>query len=273
MVFDGLLSSWEQHSEYQRAKHSKAEQAVSEAYARCQVGSAPADWSEQCLIEQVRAYAEAYDTNEDLRAQRDMAFWALVMAFVSAGGLLLSAIGLMGLFMSLHQTRRAISDTRELGEAEIRAYLYFKVEKVAIERKENADGSNVTVKFIGRVHNCGSTPSYVFQVLYDIVATKPGQVGSTKADGSQLHQSPKVMAYLPPNDSRPEELTRTFTVDFDAFPDGKPLYRLTYIIKYLDVFYKDVLTPPVSGTIYERPKGSGTYIWGADVLTDILDPE
>src|SRR5690606_8071955 len=58
-----------------------------------------------------------------LRAQQDMALWALGVLLVSVASTGVSLVGVFLLIISLSQTRRAIKDTRELGEAEVRAYV------------------------------------------------------------------------------------------------------------------------------------------------------
>ena len=52
-----------------------------------------------------------------------MAYWAQALFWLSAVGAIISVTGIYLLFVSLRHTRTAIADTREIGEAQVRAYL------------------------------------------------------------------------------------------------------------------------------------------------------
>lgn len=60
---------------------------------------------------------------EDLQAQKDMVYWAKLMAWTSAGSVLISIGALGGLFVSLRQTGSALSVTRAMGQSASRAYV------------------------------------------------------------------------------------------------------------------------------------------------------
>lgn len=59
----------------------------------------------------------------DLIAQLDMACWAGNQFWVAALSVLLSTFALLGLLLSLQQTRRALSDARSANRAQIRPYI------------------------------------------------------------------------------------------------------------------------------------------------------
>ena len=87
-----------------------------------------------CIADRMEAYYRDQVTNEDLRAQQDMAFWAAAL-FISSTTL--TAIGIWLLYMTLSATQqtlieagkttdaanRTIEETRRIGEAQVRAYL------------------------------------------------------------------------------------------------------------------------------------------------------
>lgn len=86
-----------------------------------------------------------------------MAYWAKVMFFTSAGGLVVSIFGLIALFISLAQTRKAIADTREIGEAQVRAYISIEPQKMRTKGDRAAEITAV-------VRNTGQTPALEVEI-------------------------------------------------------------------------------------------------------------
>jgi len=82
-----------------------------------------------CIREKFEAYQRKDIENRDLQAQTSMAFWALWLTIISAGGTALSFVGVLLMRRSLRHTETAISDNREIGEKGVRAYVGLKVIK------------------------------------------------------------------------------------------------------------------------------------------------
>ncbi|TAW65986.1 hypothetical protein ELI15_17135 [Rhizobium ruizarguesonis] len=102
----------------------------------------------------------------NLAAQEKVAYWAFPMFVATGLSVLVSAVALVGLFGSLRQTKRAIKDNRELGEAQIRAY-------VEAENVEFAsDGQALVVELL----NMGQTPVVSFDVTTEILAVPEKQI-------------------------------------------------------------------------------------------------
>ncbi|MER9831207.1 hypothetical protein NKJ51_23000 [Mesorhizobium sp. M0134] len=80
-----------------------------------------------CLKEQIETAREPSRSEEDVGAQKEMARWALWMLVVSGvvgfATLGITAIGLYYIRDTLAVSRRAMLDTRQLGEAQVQAYL------------------------------------------------------------------------------------------------------------------------------------------------------
>ena len=104
-----------------------------------------------CISNKLETYYKDQATNEDLNAQKDMAFWAFWLLLATVLSILISLAGLYLLLDSLRQTRRSISDTREIGQAQVRAYLTCKDATFEITEM----GISVKPKF----HNSGTSPS------------------------------------------------------------------------------------------------------------------
>ncbi|RVB72391.1 MULTISPECIES: hypothetical protein [unclassified Mesorhizobium] len=112
-----------------------------------------------CLKEQIETAREPSRSEEDVSAQKEMARWALWMLVVSGvvgfATLGITAIGLYYIRDTLAVTRRAMLDTRSIGQAQVRAYLSCTGGDFGIEKNW----------FTCRVHlvNKGQSPAfYVF---------------------------------------------------------------------------------------------------------------
>lgn len=111
-----------------------------------------------CLKEAVKSEYDQTAEYYDLKAQQDMAKWALLM-FVVTG------IGVGYLALTLHTTKetleeaartteaanRTVDETRRIGEAQVRAYLTF----------ENAQFNygNTDIRLEFEIHNSGQSPA------------------------------------------------------------------------------------------------------------------
>lgn len=177
-----------QSREHADANERKATQDIAE---RCAFSFAPAEAIRGCVSESVSAYQARNNDNQDLQAQQQMAFWALVMAIVSGGSLVISGIALAALIDSLNQTRTAIRNDREIGEAQARAYL-------SIVRISIGIGVDYSIIFQVSVTNSGHSPAFfahaVVEMLYagttpegwhttEARYTRPFELGTVRPDG------------------------------------------------------------------------------------------
>ncbi|CDX49661.1 hypothetical protein MPL3365_100150 [Mesorhizobium plurifarium] len=123
----GIWSWYEQNREERYEYHQRAandqRQATQKIATSCAVPGAPADFVSMCLAREIDAYRARTTGDEDLQAQQEMARWTAITGTVSIVGVPLSVAGLFALWLSLRQTRQAISIDREVGHAQVRAYL------------------------------------------------------------------------------------------------------------------------------------------------------
>ncbi|MER8455863.1 hypothetical protein NKH24_06950 [Mesorhizobium sp. M1300] len=124
-----------------------------------------------CLAENSGANREAQKSKYDLAAQQEMAEWGFAMLLVSAFSLVISVFGLVALFVSLDQTRTAVRDTREIGEAQTAGY-------VALKRTEfRLAGADHGLKVYSAILDCqwrnaGHTAVTEFGIDFRLLATK-----------------------------------------------------------------------------------------------------
>ncbi|TBY27443.1 hypothetical protein [Rhizobium leguminosarum] len=102
----------------------------------------------------------------NLAAQETVAYWAFPMFVATGLSVIVSAVALGGLFGSLWQTKKAIGDNRELGEAQIRAYV--EAEGVGFA----GDGKALIVELL----NMGQTPVLSFNITTEILAVPDKQI-------------------------------------------------------------------------------------------------
>lgn len=100
----------------------------------------------------------------DLAAQQEMALWAKLMFWATAVSVVLSAFAVAAVFYSLRQTRRAIKDTREIGEHQTQAYVHA----ISAEIKDG----RIWVK----CKNSGMTPASHFAVNDSVRIVERGRI-------------------------------------------------------------------------------------------------
>lgn len=211
-------------------------------------------------------YGKSYWRWSGLVSTEDtLAQW--VMSLLSIVAVALSAVAVWFVGKTLIATQKMARDTREIGEAQVRAYLTFDVEKVEIAQKSNRDGTNLSVKFIGKVWNHGNSPAFDYRFHFTIDKANVDEVIEAQHDGSDMqHATDPVMSYVPPRGHVRQTLSRVFKIDWPQFAEHGYRIRMSYVIEYTDVFWKTIKTVLVSGTVMEHPKGSGNLIFTPDSL-------
>jgi hypothetical protein len=214
-----------------------------------------------CIRAVVEAANEDQRAESDLVAQKDAARWGFGSLIVSSVGAIISMGALAGLFISLGQTKQAIRDTREIGEAQVRAYLSLNIVGIVIDVINNEDGTNLAVKIDVRVVNSGSTPAYSPVIYYDIQEAAPNDVVPL-AHPETMKQSPLRNGFISANGGSKTQLSRVFQVDdpaaFQTY-EGR-LIRFSYCINFLDEFDAVRWTPVISGTFHHWPKGKVSFL-------------
>ncbi|MBZ9725757.1 hypothetical protein LB554_17550 [Mesorhizobium sp. CO1-1-11] len=151
------------HKQNEQTERDQAE-AASEIAGKCDVILPPLDTLGECLTNEMKAYLKNADTGKDAEAQVDMVYWARAVFWLSAGTAVLSILGLMVLVVSLRQTREAISIDREVGHAQVRAYLSIDVPDQSIKIDED---TVPVVKF--DVVNRGASPARKVRYIAAVV--------------------------------------------------------------------------------------------------------
>ena len=172
LVFTGaaLFGWWRfdlyqsQHSyERQKAAEYQANQAAQEI-AVCRFPSVCLD-DAAGITPNPQTKTPDYATYYDLKAQQDMSEWTYALLWVGVLGLIATVIGIAFVYENLRETRRMTIATREIGEAQSRAYLTI------VKIKFSGDGIGLDyvagdLWILGTilVKNIGQTPAYGLQV-------------------------------------------------------------------------------------------------------------
>lgn len=185
-----------------------------------------------------------------------VAQWVMMVFTVVAALLLLK---------TLRATQEMAKDTRELGEAQVRAYVSFEVSEIDFARKNNRDGSNLTAKFSGVIKNFGNSPATNIEIMFDITEVALGSVVEVMDDGTGLAGVFQDFGSIPAGGSQNAYLKKTFKANLVAINHGTSKVRLTYVIRYVDVFGKVRVNHIESGTVWDVEKG-GAARWVGDKL-------
>lgn len=93
---------------------------------------------------------------DDVKAQRDMAFWALVVAIGTMAQVCVGVVGTIFLIHTLDLTRAGLRQTREANRDTLRAYVYAK--------EATVDWGDNGVRVVITVANDGQTPARWFSL-------------------------------------------------------------------------------------------------------------
>ncbi|MEX0282123.1 MAG: hypothetical protein AB3N13_13150 [Arenibacterium sp.] len=113
----------------------------------------------ECKHDIEQAERDAHRDQKDLKAQRYMALWAFIMAVASLFGLGVTVVGLVFIYRTLKASEKAtdaavqsVAVSREIGEAQVRAYL--SVDQATVE----ADNKGHLVLKV-TLKNSGNSPA------------------------------------------------------------------------------------------------------------------
>jgi hypothetical protein len=237
-VWSQYQTERDRYEAYQKRADDEAEKSADEIARNCTIIPLVNPALINCLRQQIQAYQKQDTTNKDLEAQQRMAYWAAVAALLSGLGLLVSVGGLILLFRSLRQTRQAISNDREIGEAQVRAYL-------AVESPEQHLGSIQAGKDFAielKIKNTGQSPAYNMQY---IAALMPLDYPLADDQGDLIEPDPasiqRGVMIGAGGDSRIDaELTRHIRPDEIKSITNEGALRLcaVVIVTYFDVFQR-----------------------------------
>lgn len=124
--YEGFKRGQESHQELSAGAYT--EQAEAMIQESCLALSDAAQT--ECISEAVSSSREQQRAEEDLDAQQQMAEWARWMLISTVVMAFITALGVVFVWQTLKATQVMANDTREIGEAQVRSYIYANVAEI-----------------------------------------------------------------------------------------------------------------------------------------------
>ena len=172
-----LFSSYEQGHSHERENAAQYQAEASEKGADTCLTNLDdgglASWL-TCLVDKLSTDGSVKQSEYDLKAQQDMASWALAMLIVTVWLTLITSLGVLFVWFTLKETRLMATETTRIGEAQTRGYLtvdagnsqFFMTEKIHV-----FDNEKLSIRF----RNSGVSPIEVsfgdLVIYYDLSET------------------------------------------------------------------------------------------------------
>lgn len=128
VTLSGLSDVHEGYAEYQKNAESIRQATQKEIEQSCLQGGTIS--ASECLTEKLASYYETQSANQDLKAQKEMAWWAAALFALNAAQALIGCVGIYFVWHSLKLNRQAVDTamdantiTRQIGQAQTRSYL------------------------------------------------------------------------------------------------------------------------------------------------------
>jgi hypothetical protein len=239
----GLSIFWgySKQVEYYRNADQNSSEYTRNTYApeadRCII--LPRESQSDCIAEASNKERTYRRDEQDLAAQKTSAVWAYLMGSAALIGMILSAFGVFLVWRTFSATRESNLITREIGEAQVRAYIRVSIQGIG----DGAVIQNETCPaFELKMDNVGQTPAY--KVRHIAFAGKlPKIFPHPCRDLAVKHpDSHWVETSLFPRDDIKASIDSTLTWG-EIFPlletNDTHTYYVAGVIWYQDVFERD----------------------------------
>ncbi len=114
----------------------------------------------ECVAEIIRSTKEDQRAQDDLEAQTKMALWAFWMLIATVVMAVITGLGVIFVWRTLLATHDMARDTREIGEAQVRAWVSLTPTSLKLERGETHFGDKgVYFNVIATAKNHGHSPA------------------------------------------------------------------------------------------------------------------
>lgn len=211
--------------EYEANSDTYARSAAEDIKNLCFGGQAPD--IQKCIYDIAEATNEHERAERDVVAQERMQLWALALLGVTAAGTLIALYGLILLRRTWTEAKaatkaaqEAVVVTREIGEAQVRAYLDVKLVNVA--RADTGIGWAFRVK----IRNSGQSPARKILVTLD---------------GSDTGSFDVIFPELGAGEKVTKNIRSIGMPTWESKPDEKATYPIKLTARYQDVFPESTL--------------------------------
>ncbi len=258
-AFNTGLSKGVAKGEYEANSDTYASHAEQDIQRRCFRLDPTA--SKVCIRDVIDATNESERAERDLVAQSDMARWALWMLIVTAAMTVATGIGVVFVWRTLLATQMMAADTREIGEAQVRAYLSCVGSRFIVDSK----GQQGVVYMLA---NSGQSPAVNVSALVR-VSVNPRD-SDTQIQSNDL--TPILWGDIPAGQTR-ELACKIFSAMGKKVADATNITIATEI-SYRTVFSKSDLKFSILGGAlcdeFPPPNGASIAASSATILRDDL---
>lgn len=200
---------------------------------------------------------DAYKTEYEQRTKPDIFFWP--RKFLALEDSLAQWLMMGFTVAAFWVLLRTLKVTREVGKAQVVAYLGLKIGDITIRQLE---GGKTSVSIHAHLENSGNSPAFNARVGYNIIYVKPNEVTEVIYDIDRIGHVGNPHPVVPPkSEGQGATLSRTMDKTSDA------VIRFMYMIQFDDVFNDTNHTPIFSGTLMEHPESSGRFVFSMDSVT------
>jgi hypothetical protein len=148
--YEGFKRGQESHQS--ASSEAYAEQAQGKIESTCV--ALPFAAQNECIAEAISSEREQQRAEQDLDAQQQMAEWARWMLIATVVMASITGFGVVFVWQTLEATRTMADDTREIGKAQVKAYVYvtdldiFAHEDIIRLKIKNFGNSPASVQFV-----------------------------------------------------------------------------------------------------------------------------
>ena len=193
VIIEGLGRVYQGHAAYQRNSTVARDAATMEIENVCLKGEL--EFQKSCLSEKIAAFYHNQATNEDLKAQQEMAYWAMLLLFSSVFQIAISAFGIYFIRESLKTSQQAVLaafHANRLAEEE-RAPLIEIVGAKASRARITRLGAELEISI--EMQNIGGSVARGFRVDVRYAQPTRFQIESFIQDCAGLTRDPRRIAF------------------------------------------------------------------------------
>lgn len=171
--------------------------------------------------------------------------WIMTFATIFAAYLLLR---------TLWATQKMANDTREIGEAQVRAYVSFHPDEIDFQVPHGFETGifdrdyPMRVTISGKLTNSGNSPAIYPQVTFAIFPVRKNENSDSSGALGHFENKPTAQT-IPAGVGIKQTLSNKFQVDWSLLMSGETVVRCIVAVRYRDVFNDNARMPEISGTI------------------------
>lgn len=223
-----VSDSYEQYAA-EASKHY-ARDAEEQIRGRC--SRLPPTNRAECVRKADQAARENQRSEKDLAAQKVTAWWTKIMGEAALTGLALSIIGVVLIWTTFHETRKANEIAQDTAKRQLRAYMGIDETVLTVPEDEFGKG-----EVVFRFKNFGATPAIQLKTVISIGVEKYFQGMKTEKSDWQA-QGTKIAVDVPPGGtlSRRFNLPNAVVSETNEISASRQALYVQLEIEYFDIY-------------------------------------